>query len=110
MIRNWQFILRTKLHVSGMTLFPFILVRKKELLQDKTFVNHEHIHLRQQLELCILPFYILYGLNYLLNRLKYKNHDTAYRNIIFEREAYRNEKDITYLKNRKFWNWIHYFS
>ena len=107
-VRNWQKIIFEKLHVNGMTLFPFILINNKELLEDKIFINHEHIHLRQQLELAILPFYILYLLNYLLNRIKYKDHYNAYRNICFEREAYSNEKDLMYLRKRKLFRWLRY--
>lgn len=109
MIKNWQYILRTKLHVNGMTLFPFVLISDKKLLQDKVFVNHEHIHLRQQLEMLILPFYMLYGLHYIINRFRYKTHHAAYRNIVFEREAYANEKNPGYLKTRRVWNWMRYF-
>jgi len=107
-IRNWQKIILKKLHVNGMTLFPFILINNKTLLNDKIFINHEHIHLRQQLELAIFPFYLLYLLNYLINRLKYRNHYIAYRNICFEREAYHNEKDLLYLKKRKLFSWYKY--
>lgn len=68
-------------------------------------MRHESIHLRQELELLIIPFYILYILNYGLNLWRYKNHDAAYLNIVFEREAYVCETDVNYLKGRKFWAW-----
>jgi len=32
----------------------------------------------------------------------------AYRNISFEREAYSNEKDLSYLDNRKIFAWTKY--
>ena len=32
----------------------------------------------------------------------------AYRNLSFEREAYGNENDFEYLKNRKPYSWIKY--
>lgn len=89
-----------------MTLFPFILLKKRELVADKTIMNHEMIHLRQQLELLILSFYMIYVLHYLINLVIYKNHDKAYRNIIFEQEAYRHESDLDYLKKRRFWGWL----
>ncbi len=91
-----------------MALFPFVLIRKKELFEDRIFLNHERIHLRQQIELLVIPFYIFYGLNYIFNRFKYKRHDTAYRNICFEREAYQNESNLQYLKERKILNWVKY--
>ncbi|MEX0995648.1 MAG: hypothetical protein WDZ45_01210 [Flavobacteriaceae bacterium] len=71
-------------------------------------MNHERIHLRQQLELLILPFYLWYGLEFLLRLLYFRNRYKAYRNISFEREAYSNEADLYYLKRRKFWAFIGY--
>jgi hypothetical protein len=63
--------------------------------------HHERIHHTQQVELLLMGFYILYGLNYLLNLFRYRNHRKAYREIIFEREAYAMDKDPAYLKQRK---------
>ncbi|MBK9732419.1 MAG: hypothetical protein IPO83_14285 [Chitinophagaceae bacterium] len=92
-----------------MALFPFILFRDSYLVNDSIILNHELIHLRQQLELLILPFYFLYLLHYLINRFKYPDHYSAYRNIIFEREAYANDHDLNYLKKRKWFAFVKYF-
>src|SRR6218665_1729777 len=89
------------LKVSGMALYPFILVNNKQARYDKVLINHETIHLKQEAELLVLPFYVLYLLNYLVNLWSYRNHNEAYRNIIFEREAYRNEHDMLYIKKRR---------
>jgi hypothetical protein len=91
---------------AGMALFPFVLVNNSRLLTDKQLIRHEQIHLRQQAELLVLPFYILYLLNYLVNLAIYKNHNQAYMHIIFEREAYGNEHDAEYLAKRKVWAWM----
>ncbi len=96
------------LPVGGMAVFPFIFLKHAELKLNKQLIHHEKIHLRQQLELLIVPFYILYLLNYLLNLFYYRNHYKAYMNIIFEREAYENDADLTYLSRRKFAAWIKY--
>ncbi|UKT63422.1 hypothetical protein [Pedobacter mucosus] len=90
----------------GMAIFPFILLKSEKYKDDIEIINHEKIHLRQQLELLIFPFYFLYLLNYLLNYIKYKKHDEAYRNIVFEKEAYDNENNINYLKSRSWFGWI----
>jgi hypothetical protein len=108
MIRHWQFINLPSLKVNGIALFPFVLVKDKRLLKSKTFINHEHIHLRQQIELLVIPFYLFYLLNYFINRIYYKSHYTAYLNICFEREAHNNEGDLNYLKKRRFWEWLKY--
>ena len=46
--------------VSGITLFPFILIKNEKDLQDIKLINHETIHIRQQLETLIIFFYFLY--------------------------------------------------
>ncbi|MBN9337746.1 MAG: hypothetical protein J0I88_07875 [Chryseobacterium sp.] len=94
--------------ISGITLFPFIFVQRKEDSKNKILINHETIHIRQQLELLIVPFYIWYLSEYYLKYLKYRNPQLAYRNISFEREAYANDQNLDYLKKRKFWSFINY--
>ncbi|WP_412466695.1 hypothetical protein [Pedobacter sp. KLB.chiD] len=95
-----------KLPAAGMAIFPFILLKSARLKNDQEIINHEKIHLRQQLELLIFPFYILYLINYLINIIRYKEHDLAYRNIVFEKEAYQHETDLNYLKNGNWYGWI----
>lgn len=90
----------------GITLFPFIFLFRKEDKQNKVLVNHEKIHIRQQLELLVLPFFIWYGVEFLVKLIQYKNRAEAYRNISFEREAYNKEKDLDYLKRRSFWSFL----
>lgn len=74
------------------------------------FINHEKIHLRQQAELLILPFYVWYITEYFIRLLIYRNHHAAYRSISFENEAYANERNNTYLKHRNLWEFIKYIS
>ena len=90
----------------GLTLFPFIFLLRKEDKRNKVLINHEKIHIRQQLELLVFPFFIWYGIEFLIRLLQYKNWSRAYRNISFEREAYKNEKDLDYLKKRSFWSFL----
>ena len=91
-----------------MAIFPFILLRNRRQKDNAVLVNHERIHLRQQLELLIFPFYLLYLLNYLVLLIKYKNHYQAYFNIVFEKEAYAAEQDLNYLRRRKLFSWLRY--
>lgn len=93
---------------SGITVFPFIFARKKSCKSDKTFINHEKIHIRQQLELLVVFFFIWYGLEFLIRLIQYKDFRNAYRNISFEREAYTHERNLTYLTNRRFFSFIKY--
>lgn len=85
----------------GMALYPFILIRDPKDKDSQTLIHHEKIHLRQQLELLIVPFYILYLINYVINLIKYQSHFQAYLQICFEQEAYVNEQNLQYLKTRK---------
>ena len=86
-----------------MALYPFILIQQDAYRYDRELVHHELIHHRQQLELLILPFYLLYAGHYLINLVRFRDHDRAYRHIIFEREAYAMDTDIDYLQRRKYW-------
>lgn len=97
------------LHMSGMALWPFILIRDKRELDNHALLNHERIHHRQQLELLILPFYLLYALNYVVNLIRYRNSAKAYLEIIFEREAYAMDADEHYLKHRRPYAWLRMF-
>ena len=93
---------------TAITILPFIFVRNKLLAQNAVLLNHEHIHLRQQLELLILPFYIWYITEYFIRLIMYKSKWQAYRNISFEREAYANDSNPHYIRRRSFWNFIKY--
>ncbi len=95
---------------AGMTVFPFIILSDEKYKFNKVTINHEKIHFRQQLELLILPFYLIYFGNLFYNFLKFKNLEMAYFNVIFEREAYANEKDLNYLKSRSFWKFWSYIN
>ena len=74
---------------KAITIYPFIFTRSKLSDIDK---NHEEIHGRQQLEFLIIFFYIIYLIEYIV-----KN----YKNISFEKEAYSNDQNLNYLKERK---------
>ncbi len=95
-------------HFVGIALWPFIVIKDPCLKKDVFFINHERIHLRQQVELLVLPFYIIYLIEYLVRLIYYKNSQEAYRNISFEREAYAQEGNLAYLKERKWWSFITY--
>jgi len=92
----------------GLALFPFVFVKHSLDKKNPVFVNHERIHLRQQFELLVIPFFLWYFMEFLVRFIQYKNWNLAYRNISFEREAYSNEKDLGYLKRRSFWSFLKY--
>lgn len=92
----------------GITIFPFVFLKSKHLKLKRTLINHERIHLRQQIELLVIPFYVIYGIEFLVRLLQFKNWNLAYKNISFEREAYANEAALDYLKHRKNWSFLKY--
>ncbi|EAZ95666.1 hypothetical protein FBBAL38_08190 [Flavobacteria bacterium BAL38] len=92
----------------GFTFFPFVFLSDKKDKSNVILLNHEKIHIRQQLELLLFFFYLWYGLEFLVRLIQYKDRRKAYLNISFEREAYANEKDLYYLKQRSFWNFLNF--
>lgn len=98
-----------RLPAAGMAIFPFILIQRPEFKEDEVLINHEKIHLVQQLELLLIFFYIIYLIHYLINLARYRNHRAAYMNIVFEREAFHMDSDLLYLKRRKLFAWRNFF-
>ena len=92
----------------GLTAFPFVFIKYKFDLKNKVLVNHEKIHLRQQLEMLVLPFFVWYFIEYAVRLWQYKNTNLAYRNISFEREAYTNEINLEYLKTKRVFSFLNY--
>lgn len=92
----------------GLSIWPFIILKNKALRSDVVLLNHERIHLKQQLELLVIPFYVLYMLEWIIRSVIYLNTYKAYKNISFEREAYGNEKNLDYTKNRRPFAFIKY--
>ncbi len=87
----------------AMTVWPFIFVRKDVKAKNpsgyiKINLNHEMIHIKQQQELLVIPFYLLYFLLFILYGFKYRKNP-------FEAEAFANETDMNYLTKRKRYAW-----
>ncbi|MGI9552484.1 MAG: hypothetical protein ACR2MT_14880 [Aurantibacter sp.] len=92
----------------GLSLWPFIILKNDSLKGDVFLINHEKIHLRQQLELLILPFYLFYALEWVIKSIYYLDRYKGYQNISFEREAYYNEKNLDYTSQRPPFGFIKY--
>ncbi|MBT8204519.1 MAG: hypothetical protein KJO20_04020 [Eudoraea sp.] len=94
----------------GISLWPFILLKEIQLKEDARLINHERIHLRQQIEMLIFPFYLWYVLEWGIRFIRCGDAKKAYRNLSFEREAYQQEDNLNYLKNRAPFRFIRYLS
>ncbi len=92
----------------GFTFFPFVFLKNRKDTSNEVLLNHEKIHIQQQLEMLVVPFYIWYLLEFLYRLIQYRNSRVAYRNISFEREAYLNETNMDYLKIRKLYSFYIY--
>lgn len=93
----------------AMCVFPFIFVRKDARELKTTDINHETIHLRQQTEMLVIFFLIWYVVEYVIRWICYGfNHGKAYKNISFEREAYKNQSNLDYPRTRKHYAFLNF--
>ena len=94
----------------AMTILCWMIVRK-DLAHKVTskVINHENIHYAQERELLFVGFYILYLVFFLVCLIVKFNWHLAYRANPFEKEAYANEGDMSYLDKRKHFAWIKVF-
>ncbi|MDR1937316.1 MAG: hypothetical protein LBQ73_02295 [Tannerellaceae bacterium] len=88
---------------TAINIFGVVFARKGKVVGQKT-INHESIHTAQIKELLYIFFYLLYIIEWLIKLIKYRKQ--AYTNISFEREAYGNDRNADYLKQRKRYAWI----
>jgi len=95
------------LPVKGFSAFNFcgviLFVRKGAVITER-LKNHKKIHSRQMFEMLIVVFYLRYLLEWFVKLFKYRLQ--SYYNVSFEREAYRNEMDLDYLRERKIFAWV----
>lgn len=92
---------------AAITIFPFIFCRRALHEMD---INHESIHCEQQLEMLILPFFLWYGVEWLIRLILYRSFYEAYRNISFEQEAYLNQHQTWYVNERSHFAWLKYLN
>lgn len=89
--------------INAITIGLIVFSRGKINIKTK---RHETIHFQQFIETLIIGMLLLYIFDFIKNYIKYKNSKKAYYNVRAEKEAYMNEKNINYLKNRIRWDWI----
>lgn len=113
-----------------MNILGILFIKPTTVLHD-FIINHEKIHTYQQYELLIVSLLPTLLISYITNNYLWllltiplpivlyiilwiveiilPPYDTAYRDSVFEKEAYDNETNLNYLKNRKPFAWIKYF-
>lgn len=111
-------------------LFGFCFTREDYLTPEEIY--HERIHVRQWIEcivscvlVCLLLYatgyfswwflffvpvfyYVLYGIEFIARLIVSRDAEIAYKNISFEKEAYRNENNLLYLNSRRFFAFLKY--
>lgn len=88
-------------------LLGYFFTRNRNWISDHV-INHEQIHTAQIREMCIIPFYLIYLIEWLCRYFQYRNWNVAYRNISFEREAYAHGDNLDYLTTRRSMAWMQY--
>jgi hypothetical protein len=95
---------------KAVTVFPFIFVRSKNELSS-WLINHERIHIRQQMELLVVGAAVLYIIEFLyaliILRLPWYK---AYLWTSAEQESYRKQNNSEYLNQRKIFSQFYYLS
>ncbi len=84
----------------AINLFGIIVARREQGDLEERVLRHEAIHSRQIKELWGIGFYLWYTGEWLVNWIRYKDRYLAYRQITFEREAYKYDQDEHYLEGR----------
>lgn len=69
---------------------------------------HETIHLRQELEMGIILFYVWFVVEFLIKLMITLSWSRAYRSVAFEQEAYRNQLEKSYLERRPAFAWLRF--
>lgn len=91
--RHWIFRLPLARRYRGMVLGRTILFKHGETEIPAALLRHELVHQEQMDRHGIARFYLIYFRDYLANLVRLRNHDAAYRNIPFEKEAFEREKE-----------------
>jgi len=110
----------------AITVIPWIFCRKELKEVD---LNHEMIHVRQQVEMLFIGFALamalflfigwwsflfipiffwLYFIEWVVRLIIYMDKDEAYYNISFEQEAYDHQDEKYYIDVRKHFAWLRY--
>lgn len=89
--------------IEALTLGPVVIHIGNDL--PALVKQHESIHCEQWKELLIL-FPLIYAYDYIKGRLSGLSPSQAYKNIRAEKEAYLNECNPTYLRDRERFAWL----
>jgi len=92
---------------SAINIFGIVFARKEYNPLKLETITHERIHTAQMLETLFIPFYLIYGIHFIIQLFRYRDWIYAYMRVCFEQEAYNFQDIKTYIKNRQSYYWIH---
>lgn len=114
---------------KAINLFGIMFIKPNAKVDEVT-INHESIHSEQIKEVMlalliptltltlfngwfilttIFSYYIWYLVEWVINLIKFKDWNIAYRNISFEKEAYENQYDKSYISKRELFAFFKYY-
>jgi hypothetical protein len=94
--------------VKASAFFPLIIFKDKSFEVDR-IVIHERIHFKQQIELLFIGAIVWrFTERFYLKAFQSKNSLDSYKLTSFEQEAYLNQENPNYLKERKAFAFVKY--
>ena len=91
---------------KAINLFGIIFYKGNK--PSEKVINHEAIHTAQMKELLYVGFYIWYVAEWVVKFILYGGANLAYKALSFEREAYFNQENLSYLRGRKHYVWLRF--
>ena len=73
------------INIKAITIWPFIIISGES---NKILENHEKVHIKQQEELLLIGFYILYVYYWIKNLFRFYGY-LDYRQVIVRKNFYR---------------------
>ena len=95
------------IQVFAFSFGPWVFCRE-EMPEDTR--RHETIHYHQQLEMLFIFQWLLYGYYWIAGKVTGLTGKDAYYYNPFEREAYENDADPSYIESRPLWAWRKYIT
>lgn len=92
-------------HAQNVLGIVFCRIDKGKM--NKVGENHEYIHTVQQKELLYVGFLLWYFVEWFIRFVKCRDWMKAYNSLYFEREAYDNQRNLTYCEKRKPYAWAY---
>lgn len=86
---SWLFKLPLLKRYSAIVLGRRCFIKHSTYSEE--LLRHELVHQEQMDRVGMFSFYFIYLKDYLINLVRYRNHDIAYSEIPFENEAYARQ-------------------